>query len=135
VSDERIVRRKANERRRGRTDWARIDARTDAENEAAIAKDPDAARYLGGEWLKQAKWVERPKKEAISIRLDADVLAWFRAQGTGYQSLINAVLRSYIAVTQATVRAAARAAGPPKSSRVAEAPQEPSPRRRRKSAG
>lgn len=35
-------------------------------------------------------------KEPISIRLDADLLAWFRAQGPRYQSRINAVLRSYM---------------------------------------
>ena len=35
----------------------------------------------------------KPKKEAVQIRLDADVLAWFRSYGKGYQSRINAVLR------------------------------------------
>ncbi len=36
-----------------------------------------------------------PRKAAISLRLDADVLDWFRAQGPGYQTRINAVLRAY----------------------------------------
>ncbi|MDR3365325.1 MAG: BrnA antitoxin family protein [Clostridiales Family XIII bacterium] len=35
----------------------------------------------------------RPMKKAVQIRLDADVLAWFKAFGKGYQSRINAVLR------------------------------------------
>jgi uncharacterized protein (DUF4415 family) len=35
----------------------------------------------------------RPVKKAIQIRLDADVLAWFKGYGKGYQSRINAVLR------------------------------------------
>jgi uncharacterized protein (DUF4415 family) len=35
----------------------------------------------------------RPVKKAVQIRLDADVLAWFKAYGKGYQSRINAVLR------------------------------------------
>ena len=35
----------------------------------------------------------KPKKQAVQIRLDADVLAWFRGYGKGYQSRINAVLR------------------------------------------
>jgi uncharacterized protein (DUF4415 family) len=35
----------------------------------------------------------KPKKQAVQIRLDADVLAWFRGYGKGYQSKINAVLR------------------------------------------
>ena len=35
-------------------------------------------------------------KETITIRLDADVLDWFRQQGSGYQTRINAILRSYV---------------------------------------
>ena len=35
----------------------------------------------------------KPKKQAVQIRLDADVLAWFRGYGKGYQSRINALLR------------------------------------------
>lgn len=37
-----------------------------------------------------------PRKEAISLRLDAEVLDWFRARGPGYQTRINAVLRAYM---------------------------------------
>jgi len=37
-----------------------------------------------------------PAKEAISLRVDHDILAWFRAQGRGYQSRMNAVLRAYV---------------------------------------
>ena len=35
----------------------------------------------------------KPKKQAVHIRLDADVLAWFKGYGKGYQSRINAILR------------------------------------------
>jgi len=35
----------------------------------------------------------KPKKQAVQIRLDADVLAWFKGYGKGYQSKINSVLR------------------------------------------
>ncbi len=35
----------------------------------------------------------RPLKEPLTIRIDADVLAWFKAQGKGYQTRINAMLR------------------------------------------
>jgi uncharacterized protein (DUF4415 family) len=37
-----------------------------------------------------------PRKAAISLRLDADVLDWLKAQGAGYQTRINAVLRAYM---------------------------------------
>ena len=35
------------------------------------------------------------RKEQITLRIDAEVLQWFRAQGAGYQSRMNAVLRAY----------------------------------------
>jgi len=35
----------------------------------------------------------RPRKEPVTIRLDADILAWLKAQGPGYQTRINALLR------------------------------------------
>jgi len=35
----------------------------------------------------------RPIKKSLTIRLDADVLAWLKSQGTGYQTRINAILR------------------------------------------
>lgn len=34
-------------------------------------------------------------KTSISLRLDADVLEWYKAQGPGYQTRINAVLRAF----------------------------------------
>jgi len=37
-----------------------------------------------------------PKKSLLSLRIDADVLEWFRAQGRGYQSRMNALLRAYM---------------------------------------
>jgi uncharacterized protein (DUF4415 family) len=36
------------------------------------------------------------KKEQLTIRLDGDVLAWFKSQGRGYQTRINALLRAYM---------------------------------------
>ena len=37
-----------------------------------------------------------PRKEQITLRLDGDVLAWFRSHGPGYQTQINALLRAYM---------------------------------------
>ncbi len=81
-------------RRKGKTDWARLDAMTDEEIEAAVANDPDAAP-LDIDWSK-AVLVIPPKKKAISIRVDEDVLDYFKTEGSGYQRRINAVLRSYM---------------------------------------
>ncbi len=55
---------------------------------------------LDEDFFKGAKLVKRkPRTEQISIRIDTDVLAWFRqqAKGRGYQTLINDVLRTYVA--------------------------------------
>ncbi len=51
---------------------------------------------LGPDFWKQARVVmpEGPKKQ-LTVRLDADVVAWFKGQGKGYQTRINAVLRSF----------------------------------------
>ena len=78
---------------RGKTDWARLDATTDEEIDAQIANDPD----FSDDWnWGDAVLVIPPKKKAISIRVDEDVLDYFKGEGAGYQRRINAVLRSYM---------------------------------------
>jgi uncharacterized protein (DUF4415 family) len=95
MKNERIVTRKWGDRRKGKTDWARVDALTDAEIEAAIANDPDWAEFKDIDWS-EAVLVIPPKKKAISIRVDEDVLDYFKKHGAGYQRRMNAVLRSYV---------------------------------------
>lgn len=82
------------ERRRSKTDWAAVDALTDEEIEAAVRRDGDAVTR-DFDW-DEAVLVTPQKKKAISIRVDEDVLAFFRKGGEGYQKRINAVLRSYV---------------------------------------
>jgi uncharacterized protein (DUF4415 family) len=84
------------ERVKSQTDWARIDALTDDEIEAAARADPDWDGLLDLDWSKVE--ITRPaRKQPISIRLDEDVLDFFKRDGAGYQKRINAVLRSYVA--------------------------------------
>ena len=45
--------------------------------------------------LRQGLEVPR-SKTLLSLRIDADVVAWFRAQGRGHQSRMNALLRAYV---------------------------------------
>lgn len=63
---------------------------------AAVRDDPDAAPIADEEFWSSAKLVDPPQKEAISIRVDKDVLDWFRSLGRGYQTRINMVLRGYM---------------------------------------
>jgi len=81
-------------RGRSRTDWQYLDGVTDDEMAAAVAGDPDAAP-LDVDWS-GAVLVVPPRKKAISIRIDPDVLDYFKNEGPGYQRRINAVLRSYV---------------------------------------
>ncbi|MGI9304851.1 MAG: BrnA antitoxin family protein [Gammaproteobacteria bacterium] len=72
---------------------------TDEQIRAGIEADPDAHPTDEDFW-KAAKVVMPQAKETITIRLDPDVLEWFRKTGRGYQTRINAVLRSYIRAHQ-----------------------------------
>ena len=89
---ENIVTRKWGDRRRGKTDWARVDKLTDEDIARAVANDPDAAP-INIDWS-EADLVIPGRKKAISIRVDQDVLDFFKKTGDGYQRRINAVLRS-----------------------------------------
>lgn len=53
---------------------------------------------LSPDWMRQAQLLEPKPKVALSIRLDEDVIEWFKQRGRGYQTRINAVLRAYIDV-------------------------------------
>ena len=80
-----------------RSDWAKTDALSEAALDAAIAADPDEGPdHLAIDWDAAEIGLPAPK-QMVNMRLDADVLAWFRGSGRGYQTRINAVLRSYVA--------------------------------------
>ena len=68
-----------------KTDWDRLRAEGDYEGEAEFEVD----------WAR-AELVIPEAKRMISLRLDADVLDFFKAQGKGYQTRINAVLRAWM---------------------------------------
>lgn len=50
---------------------------------------------LDENFFKEARVVMPSGKKQLTLRLDADVLEWMKAQGKGYQSRINAILRAY----------------------------------------
>jgi uncharacterized protein (DUF4415 family) len=87
--------KRATTSRKSRTDLRRVRQLTDAN----MVKDGDApewtpemfARAVARKGLKPV-----PRKALLSLRIDADVIDWFRAQGAGYQSRMNALLRAYM---------------------------------------
>jgi len=80
--------------KRSKTDWKRIDA----------MRDEDIDFSDSPEWTPEqfARAVVRDglgkplPKEQITLRIDADVLSWFRSRGPGYQTQINLLLRAYM---------------------------------------
>jgi uncharacterized protein (DUF4415 family) len=76
------------------TDWQRLREMTDQEVHAAVVKDPDIKPTDEAFW-KAARVVMPRSKKTVTMRLDADVLAWFRRE-RGYQTRINAILRAYM---------------------------------------
>lgn len=81
-------------KRRGKTDWDRLRR----EQAAGIEPEPDEDD-IDVDWT-TAVLVRPQAKQMVSIRLDPDVLAFFKAGGKGYQTRINAVLRAYMEAQQ-----------------------------------
>ena len=77
-----------------RTDWKRLRAMRDSSiritDEHPEASVRHIVRGIVRRGLKQL-----PAKTSVSLRVDADVLEWFKRQGPGYQTRMNAVLRAF----------------------------------------
>ncbi len=78
----------------GRTDWKRLQSLSESDVRKGLEKDPDI-RLTDATFWKKAKVVLPQVKQTVTIRLDADLLTWLRRQ-KGYQTRINAVLRTYM---------------------------------------
>jgi len=76
------------------TDWTRLNDMSDAEIHEAVANNPDILPTDESFWSTARVVMPKPK-ETVTIRLDADLLAWFRTE-RGYQTRINAILRAYM---------------------------------------
>jgi uncharacterized protein (DUF4415 family) len=80
-------------KKRSDTDWKRLESMTDKDIDLSDIPELDEA------FFKEAEW-RPPLKQPVTIRLDADVLEWFRSHGPGYQTRINHLLRKYMEVHQ-----------------------------------
>lgn len=77
------------------TDWEQVEAMSEEQINKAAASDPDA-RPTNADFWKAAKVVMPKSKQSITLRVDRDVLAFFKEGGTGYQTRMNAVLRAFM---------------------------------------
>ncbi len=74
------------------SDWERVKAMTEEELEASIDFEEE-----GYPIWETARSVYNPaNKKQITLRLDPDIIEFFKAQGPGYQTRMNAVLRQYM---------------------------------------
>lgn len=75
--------------KKSKTDWKRLAEMED--------KDIDTSDIpeLDDEFFNNAK-IRIPSKQPVTLRVDSDVLAWFKSQGQGYQTRINKLLRAYM---------------------------------------
>jgi uncharacterized protein (DUF4415 family) len=77
------------------TDWVRLDAMTEEDVERLATEDM-AELGIDPDWMDHAKVGSPRPKERVTVRLDPDILEWLKAQGKGYQTRINAILRAYM---------------------------------------
>lgn len=79
--------------RKSKTDWARL--RSDTKPPSPTKEHPEAEIRHIVRGVVRRGLQPLPSKASISLRVDHDVLEWFKAQGPGYQTRINTVLRAF----------------------------------------
>ncbi len=77
-----------------KTDWKRVDALRD--DDIDLSDNPEVTPEMFAKAIVRRGLISAPPKEQVTLRLDIDVLKWFRSQGKGYQTQINALLRAYM---------------------------------------
>ncbi|ROM71404.1 3-oxoacyl-ACP synthase [Pseudomonas brassicacearum] len=76
-----------------KTDWERLAKLNDTDIDTSDIPELDEDFFRRAE-------LRVPVKQAVTIRLDADVVEWFKGQGAGYQTRINQLLRQYMQAQQ-----------------------------------
>jgi uncharacterized protein (DUF4415 family) len=80
--------------RKSRTDWKRVDALRDDSIDFSDAPELTPEMFARAIVRRGLKPVAR--KKLLTLRIDSDVVEWYRSQGSGYQTRINALLRAYM---------------------------------------
>ncbi len=75
--------------KQSKTDWKRVEAMKDENIDTSDIPELDE------DFFRQAE-IHLPAKQSVTMRLDADVLEWFKSNGQGYQTRINKLLRRYM---------------------------------------
>lgn len=80
------------------TDWDKFDAMTDEDID--LSDCPEITPEQFAKAVVRQGLPERKKKAQVTLRIDDDVLEWFKSQGRGYQTQINSLLRAYMDARQ-----------------------------------
>ncbi len=76
------------------SDWERVDAMTDEEID--LSDCPEISPEMFAKAIVRRGLRSPSKKVQLTLRIDSDVVDWFKGQGRGYQSRINALLKAYM---------------------------------------
>lgn len=80
--------------KKSRTDWRRVDALKDEDIDFSDIPEITPEMFARGVIRRGLK--PAPRKEQLTLRVDGDVLQWYKKQGRGYQTRINQLLRAYM---------------------------------------
>jgi len=86
--------KKSTTTKKSQTEWARLEALDD--DDIDLSDNPEIAPELFAKAVVRRGLKPVTRKSQLTLRLDSDVLTWFKGQGRGYQTRINALLRAYM---------------------------------------
>jgi uncharacterized protein (DUF4415 family) len=78
----------------GETDWKRIDAMKDEDID--FSDIPEITPEMFARAVLRRNFKPIPRKKQLTLRVDSDVVDWYKKQGRGYQTRINSLLRAYM---------------------------------------
>ena len=79
---------------KSKTDWQRLDLMTDGKID--FSDCPEVTPEQFAKAIIRQGLPERKNKTQVTLRIDSDVLEWFKSQGKGYQTKINSLLKAYM---------------------------------------
>ena len=83
-----------NTSKKSKTNWDKLRKMSDAEID--LSDCPEISPEQFARSVVRRGLAEVPRKAQLTLRLDSEVLEWYRARGRGYQTQINALLRAYM---------------------------------------
>jgi uncharacterized protein (DUF4415 family) len=80
--------------RKSETDWKRIAAMKDEDID--LSEIPEVTPEMFARGVLRRNFQPIPPKKQLTLRIDSDVVEWYKKQGRGYQTKINSLLRAYM---------------------------------------